>query len=642
MNRWGRLLVAIAVFTVPATAASAHVDGVDVASRGPYLAGRSFGSAGPYERIVGRMHFADDPRAARNKAIVDLDRAPRDKHGLVESAGDLEILTPRNPAKRNGTVLFEVSNRGGRSLPAWFDLASGHGPDDPGDGFLLDAGYTLAWVGWQFDVPRDAKHLRLDVPVVTENGKPITGLVRDDDVPSERSSYMDLAHRGHVPYPVVDPNDPANVLTVRDEVNGPRIVIPRSAWRFATDRPAIRYDAGFTPGKIYELVYRATNPVPVGLGLAAVRDAVSYLKYDPHAIVPAKRAYGFGISQSGRFLRHFFYQGFNRDERDREVFDAILAHVAGAGRGSFNHRFAQPSRDGPSFSSFFYPTDLPPFTLDGGIDPAVKIVLTNSSYGYWGRAASLTHTTIDASRDAALSPNVREYLLAGGQHFSLPIDTGREPFLQNQPDILDYRYMMRALLVDLDAWVRRGTKPPASRIPTIAAKTLVPLDRVAFPTIPGVTFPQYYRMVYRVDYGSRFASDGIVDNEPPLVGAAYPVLLPQVDADGTDLAGIRLPEIAVPLATYTGWNLRSPSVGAPAKTSDFYGSFLPFAQTRARRLATGDPRLSIEERYPSEDVYLALYAAASRILVRQRLVLAADRPALLDRARRLWMRVHQP
>ncbi|MGZ3551929.1 MAG: alpha/beta hydrolase domain-containing protein [Vulcanimicrobiaceae bacterium] len=653
-SRLGCALLLTAAFMLPAAISQAHVSSVDVASRTPYLDGRTFGAAGAYERIVGTMHFADDPNERHNREVIDLDKAPRDAAGLVESYGDLVILTPSDPARRNGTVLFEVSNRGGRALPAWFDLASG-GADNPGDGFLLDAGYTLVWVGWQFDVPQQANLLRLHAPVVTENGKPVTGLVRDDNVPSERGIYMDLAHRDHVPYPVADPNDPANVLTVRDGVDAPRTVIPRTAWQFAPGRPAIRYDAGFIPGKIYELVYRAKDPVPVGLGLAAVRDAISYFKYDRDAVVPVKRAYGFGISQSGRFLRHFLYQGFNQDERGRDVFDGVLAHVAGAGRGSFNHRFAQPSRDGPSYSSFFYPTDLFPFTPQDESDPIagdrdgllshehvdsnVKIFLTNTSYEYWGRGVSLTHTTPDGRADVALPSNVREYLLTGGQHFSLPIESGPLPFLQNQPDVLDYRYMMRALLVDLDAWVRRGTLPPASRIPSIASHTLVAHDRVAFPKIPGVRFPAYYRAVYRVDYGPRWKTDGIIDNEPPKAGVPFGVLLPQVDADGNDIAGIRLPEISVPLATYTGWNLRTAVIGAPDKTQDFYGSFIPFAATHAERSAAGDPRLSIAERYSSEQAYLAQYRAAAERLANERLILRSDIPALMERARLLWQRV---
>jgi len=444
-----------------------------------------------------------------------------------------------------------------------------------------------------------------------------------------------------------------------------RRVVPRTDWQFArlvegrpvSDPGFIYLKSGFEPGKIYEVVYRAQNPAVVGLGLAAVRDFVSYIKYEPDAVTSARRVYGFGISQSGRFLRHFLYQGFNADESGRQVFDGIDAHVAGGGHGSFNHRFAEPSRDASPLSTFFYPTDIFPFTDVEQTDPETgqtdgllshsgnskvlpKIFYTFSSYEYWGRAASLIHTTIDGSADALIPDNVRIYYFPGGQHGPGPFPPARlsaqgKPLTQQMTSPNDYTWAMRALLVAMDRWVKDGTPPPQSRYPRIADGTLVRPDAVRFPKIPGVGSPGKIHEAYRVDYGPRF-KQGIIDLEPPRVGKPFPTMVPQVDADGIDQAGVKMPEVAVPLATYTGWNRRDPDTGSPDQLVDFSGSYIPFARTAADRKRTGDQRPSLEERYPSRDHYLGMIAREAIKLMKEGFLLPEDLPSILSRAEMQW------
>lgn len=612
-----------------------------------------------YERIVARVHFAVDPALAANRIVRDLELAPRNAAGQVEFSADLYVLKPRDPAKGNGTLLFEVSNRGRKGLLSMFNLARSS-PDprtaaDLGDRYLMEQGYTLVWLGWQWDVPEEPGAMRIELP----RAMGVRGLVRAEWVADKPVKVISLADRTMIAYPVANPSDPKLTLTVRDLPASPRKTIPRSQWRFP-DATHVELSAGFVPGKFYELVYEAQDPAIAGLGPAAVRDMISYLKYGGGpTIFPLadqrrflKRAVGFGSSQSGRFLRTFLYSGFNRDEKDRQVFDGVWAHVAGAGRGSFNHRFAQPSRDGHPMLNSFYPTDIFPFTDLEQTDPetgerggilvrarqeqvAPKMFYTNGSYEYWGRAASLIHTAADGSADAALPPGTRIYFLAGTQHGAGSFPPPKNGTL-HRANPNDYRFVMRALLQAMHAWLKDSQEPPASRYPLMARRELVPLTAVAFPKVPGVALPRRPHGAWRVDYGPEFQSKGIVSIEPPKVGKPFPVLLPQTSLDGNEIAGVRLPEIAVPLATYSGWNLRAPSIGAPTEMYNMVGSWLPFARTKAEREKAHDPRPSIEELYPSREAYLEKTRAALRDLIVKGYVLEQDAAALEERARTLW------
>jgi hypothetical protein len=672
----GAWILSLVMFLFSVSGAGARVRRVEIISRADILDGRAFGLAGPYEKIVGRVYFAVNPDNLHNRLIVDLDKAPRNAQGEVEFSADLYLLKPKDMNKGNNAVLFEVSNRGGKGI---LHLVNGFNPSSPdgeyGDGFLLREGYTVAWVGWEFDVADHGENLKLYAPVAHDaGGKEIRGLVRSDFTPAQKIDDMPLGHSllgptGGKSYPVDDPASAKNVLTVRDTPDGPRRTVPHSQWSFAhtvdgkltADPHFIHLDGGFQPGKIYEVVYEAKDPVIAGLGLAAVRDFLSYLKYDPQATAPVKRVYAVGISQSGRFLRHFLYQDFNADEQGRQVMDGVIAHVAGAGRGSFNHRFAQPSRDAQPLSSIFFPTDLFPFTDLPETDPdtgqtgglldattksktAPKIFLTNTSYEYWGRAASLIHISADGSSDAKLGENVRAYFLAGLGHFTVPFPPHKS--IPGAPDSAaqqlhnpnPIQWYWRALITDMDQWVKDDTPPPPSTHPRIADATLVPLSKWAFPKIPGVNRAHETNLAYHLDFGPQW-KEGIVSIEPPKVGKPFAILVPQSDADGNDLGGVSLPELQVPLATYTGWNLRDPGIGLGDLRLSFYGSFIPFAKTAAERAKTGDPRLSIAERYSSRDEYMGKFAEAAMKLVRERFLLREDLPGLLERGEREWAEV---
>ena len=584
-----------------------------------------------YERIVGRVRLAVDPKLAPNRIIADLDLAPKNAQGLVEFSAGLYILQPKDSAKSNGTALVEISNRGGKSLLGLFDFARGSAdprtPDEFGDGFLLNQGFTLVWIGWEFDVPGQPNLMRMESPVATQNGKPITGLVRSEWTGDKRVTTIALGDRVQVGYAVADPEDPANQIYVRDAYLGERRKIKRSEWKFL-DATHVTMDAGFDPGRIYEVVYRAKDPVVAGLGPAAVRDLVSYLKYEDKRV---QRVLGIGVSQSGRFLRTFLYEGFNQDEQKRQVFDGVWAHVAGAGRGSFNLRFAQPSRDGHPFLNVSYPTDLPPFTDQGMLAKAreahvvPKIFYSNGSYEYWGRAASLIHTTPDGKQDVVPSATTRIYAFAGAQHGAGSVPP-RQVEAENLSDTVDYRASMRALLIAMQSWLKDGKEPPPSKYPQIGKDQLVAMSAYAFPHLPGVRVPSHKREAYQLDFSV----------EPPKIGEHYITLVPQVNLDGNESSGIVMPEVAAPLATYTGWNLRSKSIGAEDELYSMVGSFIPFKVSEAQRAASGDPRKPLDARYKSKREFLDQFTAAAESLARQGYLLDGDIAGLSERAGREW------
>jgi hypothetical protein len=671
MTRWYPtilLTLAMAVFLNPATA-TAKVIRIEIVSREIILDGYAFGDIGPYEKIVGRVYFVFDPDNPMNARIVDLELAPRNADGLVEAWADFTVLRPVRPVPGGGVGLLEVSNRGGKASLSYFNgAARSLDPTEPehfGDGLLMRLGLTVIWVGWQWDVPERDGLLRLRVPVaVGADGQPLEGLVRADWTLDQPAKSLHIGHRSHIAYPVIDPAHPDNVLTVRDGRMAPRAVVPRDRWRFAREqdgnvaesRTDIYMESGFEAGKIYELVYRAQDPRVVGLGLAAVRDMMSYAKYDPESPFHVDHGIAIGISQTGRFLRHFVYQGFNTDEEGRKSLDGVMAHTAGAGRGSFNHRFGQPSRDAHRYSAFFYPTDIFPFSSRTQTDPLTdasdglfahafepddlpNIFYTNTGYEYWGRAAGLIHTSVDGKRDIELYPNERFYHLASGQHFvgrfPPPDATRMADSNAYRGNPLNFLVTMRALLTRMVEWVRDGTEPPASAYPRIDAGTLAPIDEVGFPDIPGVTFPSVAHEAYRVDFGPRWAQ-GIIDIQPPELGTPFPVPLPRVDEIGNEVAGLRAVEILVPLATYAPWNLRLGFPGGTDELTDFRGTYIALPKTEAGRQATGDPRPSIESLYASKQTFLSSVEDAARDLVLQGVLLEEDVEVVVRRASAHW------
>lgn len=661
-------LVLSLLFLLPSlTAASARVVRVEITSRADVLNGQQFGPTGAYERIVGRVYFAVPVANPHNGRIVDLAKAVNLKNGEVEFSADFISLRPKDPRKGNGSMLLENPNRGRSRIVSLVDGGDWDASKDAGDAWLLRNGFTFVSLGWQWDAA-GADALKLYAPIAKDHGNTITGLLRGDLMPSKEVPEIPLGHLilgniGGTEYPVALPADPRNVLTVRDSREAARTIIPRSQWQFAhtvdgkltPSNRHIHLEGNFQPGKIYEYVYVVADPVVAGLGFAAVRDFASYAKHPSESITPVQRVYAEGISQNGRFLRNFLYDGFNADENGRIALDGVLAHVAGAGRGDFNYRFAQPSRDAQPTSSVFFPTDIFPFTdlpekdpvtgdtaglLDRAVEEKVvpKIFFSNTSYEYWGRVCALIHVTPDGKQDAQISDQVRIYHLTGEQHFPGPWPPARgqgDLFGQEPQSPLPIRYFWRAMIANMDAWVRNGTLPPASSYPRIADGTLVPLSEYAFPSIPGIHKPHEANAAYRLDFGPNWR-DGILSLEPPKVGKAFPVLVPQVDADGNEHEGVRLPEITVPLATYASWNLRDPSIGAPDQRVSFEGSYIPFPKTRAERQKSDDPRASIEERYSGREDYMARYKKAADSLVQQHWILPEDRGTLLQRGEEEW------
>jgi len=572
-----------------AAAAEARVVKVEVTSRTDYW-------NGTYERIQGRVTYALDPANPHNAAIADLTKP-------VEFTGDVDIVRPKNGG--NGVVFVNVPNRGGRFFIR----------DTNPDEWYLRQGFTLAEVGWQFDVRDDARLLRLNAPMA----KGIRGRVRSDFIVAAKTFDHPVAHLiqgniGGTGYPVADPKDAT--LTERDAPMAQRRNIPKSRWRFTDDR-TVHLDDGFVPGKIYEVIYTATDPAIVGAGLAAVRDFASYCKNDPAAIAPVKLAYAMGISQTGRFLRHMLWQGFNADEAGRKAYDALLVYVAGAGRGNFNHRFAQPSRDAQPLVPAMYPVDVPPFTDAGLLERAraenvvPKVFYVNTAYEYWSRAASLIHTSEDGTADVEPPDTTRIYFVAGLGHVASAFPPAKDAAAQFPGNPNNIVYLRHGFAAALDAWTRFGTAPPPSRIPKIADGTLVPVAKLATTRVPA---PAFAYNAYKIEGGM----------EPPTVRGTYVNLVPQVGTDGNELAGVRLPELQVPLATYTGWNLRAAETGFPDYRASFVGAFIAW------------PKEEVLARYRTRDEYFGRFTDAALALVRERFLVADDLPAILDRGAKLW------
>ncbi len=643
------------------------VTALDVHARSLVLDGRSFGATGAYEKLAGTLRFAVDPAHPIHASVCDLELAPRNGEGRVEFAADFALLRPVDAARGNRALLLDVPNRGRKVALGMFNSAV-RVPDpttaeDFGNGFLMRHGWTVAWIGWQPDVPRMDGLMALDVP----RASGVSGLVRCEFRPNTPVDVLPMADRYHIPHPAAELDDPAARLTVREHGGAPATAIARSAWRFArrvdgrlvADASHVHLEGGFAPGRIYDLVYRATDPPVVGLGMLAVRDTAAFLRWGSVAsgnpcADGLERAYVFGVSQSGRFLRHLVYLGLDENEQGRLAFDAIVPHVAGARRGEFNMRFGQPSLNAQeSVGSLF------PFTDETQSDPVTgqrdgllarmtargrrpKILAINTSAEYWRGDASLVHTDVAGRRDVEPPADSRVYMFAASQHTpgALPPppadpntgSRGIHPF-----NVVDYAPLLRAALTNLDRWVREGVAPPPSVFPRLADGTAVTGESTAprFAAIPGVRFPDRLARPARLDFGPELVR-GIASELPPKVGAQYPSYVAAVDTDGNETTGIRPVELGAPLATLTGWNPRHPEQGAPGDLMQMMGSTLPFPRTPAEREQRRDPRVSIQERYGTRAGYLAAVRAAAETLVAARHALAEDVEAMVERAGQRW------
>ncbi len=645
---------------------------LEIKEQGPYAGGQSFGDVGAYEYLAGTAHFAVNPNHPANLAINDLELAPRDPGGQVSFSADFQILKPLIPQQGNGRLLLDVPNRG-RPLAMKVFNNSPDSPagvaEEPGTGFLMRRGYTVVWCGWQHDVPPDPGLLRIQVPeAATPDGQPISGRITVTFQPSSPSRVQFLSDRDHLAYPANNLEDWDSVLTVQNDEDAPQRVIPREEWSFrrleedraVPDRRHVYMATSFIPGQVYRVTYDTTGAPVVGLGLLATRDIASFLRHGTQQEGnpcgdSLERAYAFGRSQSGRFLRHFLYLGLNQDEQDRAVFDGLIPHVGGGRRGEFNHRFAQPSSLSNYSSNNLFPfsdtdqTDSVTGRTDGLLSRLAqltqpgrvpKVMLTNTPSEYWGGHCALIHSDIGGRRDLTPTESVRIYYFTGTQHASgnWPLTSrnaangnqGQQPF-----NWVDYRPLLRAALDNLDRWVTHGAAPPASSYPRIEDGTLVPPEQLAdtFRSIPGVNFPEPLHRIHRLDFG---ADEGRPTKVPPEVGDPYPNLVAAVDLDGNESSGILLPAISVPISTCTGWNLRHQDMGGTGQILVNTGATIPFAATPIQREAEGDPRASLEERYATRKDYLEQVAAAATALVAQGYLLEEDLETIATDASRQY------
>ena len=643
---------------------------IDISSRSDFADGVAFGDVGPYEFLEGTAHFLVDPTNARNEVITDLELAPRDADGKVGFSSHFAMLEPAGSGRGNRRLLFDVVNRGRKTA---LSLNNAPAPDDllaplqAGNGFLMRQGYTVVWCGWQADVPPAPGLIGMQAPEAIGPLGPLTGrILCQFQCNSPVNSFL-LSHRGHLPHPPADVDDPTATLTVRDQPNSSPEAINRGDWSFirqednsAGGEPSHVYmPRGFQPGRIYQLVYGAKGSTIVGLGFAAVRDTVSFLKHaSPSEGNPCSGAidygYAFGRSQSGRFLRQLIHLGLHEDEEERIALDGIIAHVAGGMKGEFNLRFGQPSQD-----ICFIAPELFPFTDTEQTDPVTgetgsllarmeqmgkvpKMMFTNTSAEYWRGDAALIHTDLETMQDAPQSTSVRRYHFAGSQHGAgefPPLEVRSNDGIRGQLPFnsVDYTPLLRAALENLDRWVSTGEPPPPSRHPSLSEGTAVAsgslLDR--FAELPGVRVPLESTRAMRLDYGPD-THLGRLTSLPAIQGEEYPALVSDLDENYNELAGIRLPDLTVPVATYTGWNLRDESIGNPnlfiGITGGLAGWTLPFPATPADRKSSGDRRLSIQERYGSREDYLTQVESAGRALTDEGYMWAEDLERVVDRA----------
>jgi hypothetical protein len=637
----------------------------------PTFDGREFGGVGRFEKLSGRAFGEVDPADPLNAGIVFIQEAPRNARGRVEYVVDISIIQPVDAAKGNGTILYDVVNRGARRAFDVFHLGE-HGGNNPskavdaGDAFLLRQGYTLVVSGWQADIPREEDEIIADYPLANRSGGQIAKTISVELIVTRPAFSLPIGWdngRALKPYPLIERAAARARLIRRAHADAPDELIPREDWSFAACKDGktltpsssdICLPAGFSPDYVYHLSYPATDPVPAGLGFAATRDIVSFLRYDTSSANPLvahgahephkhtiKNTIGFGRSQSGRFLKDLIYQGFNLDEAKRIVFDGAMQLTSGGRVTNVNTEFALPGRFSTALVGHYTPGDQFPFTYETLTDPVSgrtdgllakcstqgacpKIMHMDSGTEPWGGRNSLVITDPLGRRDVRVPDNVRLYYFAGTQH--APVLQARSNALcQNPVNPNQYKEAMRALLVAMQNWITAGKAPPQSRFPSLAAGTLVrplPQRDAGFPEIPGRKYTGEANHLYMNEVDALFPKH--------VSGKQYSVLVPRVDRDGNDIPGVRSVTLQVPLGTYTGWNLRRK--GAMEDRSCYLdGSFIPFARYRVDR--GSDPRPSLEERYGSKANYMRQVEAAVQRLQAEGFLLAEDAERLLREAR---------
>jgi hypothetical protein len=647
---------------------------LDIERREPFAGGVSFGDTGPYERLFGKAHFAIDPNEPGLPYIVDLDLAPRNAQGLVEFSATLDIIKPVDLGRGNRRLLYEFSNRGNRGLMA-FNYGRGTDmskPEYAGDGFLTRQGYTLVWSGWQGDLIDRGDNVVAYLPLALQDGKPLRGWVRQEFNPmAEDILSMGVsagAERGQdvQPYPVLDRR--TATLTMREYESDPRLPVPDTEWELARaevkdgeivltpSNVDLYIKGGFKPGWIYEFIYETEGSRVMNLGFLGVRDLLSLLRYEtqdaagnPNPLAGyVDKVYGTGASMSGRVIREYVYEGWNVDAAGRRVFDAVHTHT-GSGRLFQNQRFAQVGRYPRQHEEHQWPAEYYPFTYIAVPDPFTGcneglwkrpatdplVIHLHTEGDYWVRHVSLSHTDPRDGSDVEIPENARMYHLTGAPHMVRAMDDP-DWIGQLTPNAMSAIPFRRTALVLLDRWATHGTPPPPSRLPRTADGTLVTAEEALarYPKIPGVNLPKGPSRLPRYNYGPEFETRGIMSVFPPepFPGQEYPIRVPQIDADGNTIAGLRYPDIEVPLGTYNGWSLRKAGFAEGEQWWNT-GSFVPFARTKAERQARGDPRPSIEERYPSHAAYIEAVTRVCEERVREGLMLQEDAERFIAAAR---------
>ena len=654
-----------------ATGAHARITRIEILKvESPTFDGRTFGRAGAYEKLVGRAYGELDPADDLNKGIVYIDRAPRNAAGHVEYSVDVSIIKPMNMASGNGTVFYDVTNRGSRRAFNTFHVGGDSGNDptsaaDAGDGFLMNLGYRLVVSGWQGDIVPGGGRLAGHFPIAREaDGRPVSGLITAEYIVPKPMYTLSLGNEGGRaearPHPAVPERVSEARLMRRAGPLAPREPIANSEWSFSRcpegQNPVpsnvhLCYPSGFTTDYIYELVYVAQDPVVMGISFAATRDLVSFLRYERSAANPltrgaaqgqdpARHAIGFGRSQSGRYIKDLVNEGFNLDESKRVVFDGILPLISGSRTTLTNMEFATPGRVPSTVTQHYYRGDQFPFTYATLTDPVSakaggwlakcakqkacpKVFHMDSGTEAWGARNSLVVADAEGKRDVPVPDNVRLYYFTGTQHGPVA-KPSRGGMCKNLNNPNPYRETLRALLVAMQEWMERGVMPPPSRFPRVADGTLVRPSALQFPKIPGT---QHFDKL-----GDHYMKDFSVQPPVYMSGNRYAVLVPKVDDDGNEIGGIHSTTRQVPLGTYTGWNLRK--VGfMENEFCDLQGSYIPFARTSGER--GNDPRPSLQERYGSKEHYVARVKAAANTLVGERFLLPEDASRLIAEANRV-------
>ena len=615
-----------------------------------------------YERIEGVMHFTLGPGLRANQAIVDLEHAPLNESGLVGYSADFRLLVPSENIASD-TLIYHVNNRGRSTTHPEISL------QHP----LASQGFTYLVTGWINELSSAPGRLRLHAPVVDSEEEPIVGPVRYEVSSGRATDSLAIAGPGHLAYPPTDAGLAAATLTRRLYQSDPREPIERSQFDLSVSERedsnqvdvALALDGGFEPGYLYELIYEAQDPVLAGAGMSAIRDAVAAIRHDQESdllqdlnLPQIRYTIAYGVSQSGRLLRQFVYDGFNADLNGNRVFDGVIPIISGGGFGMFNMRFAMPTRTNGHHSNHLYPNDLFPFTYGNSTDPHTgmqdgvlararvagvepKLMHIQTVNEYWLRAGSLTHTTADGRADVLIPDNVRFYTIGGSQHGSGNGRPREASSGQLPPNPSMWSPISDSLIVAMSRWIADMQAPPVSRIPRIADGTLLPshlngeINPDVWRPIPGYRHPASMYQPSLNDYGERWSDGRVIDSHPQRASGAYVALVPAVDQNNNDLASATVlpPTAKVPLATFVSWNLRAPGTGAENSLARLAGGYIPFAKTADDAADAGDPRSSLEALYGSFSDYLAQYEAATDALIADGFLLSGFKDAYMQVAR---------